>query len=75
MSPRKPDGWTPPDGDTIRAAVKAAGGRKRVARWLGVSEGSVGHWQTGAHPIQWPTWYTLRALVGAARASGPEPTT
>ena len=65
-SPRKPDGWEPPQPEEIRAAVREAGGPTAAARALGLSTATVGHWQTGRHPVNWPCWYMLRQLATAA---------
>ena len=62
MNPSKPDGWAPPQPEDIRAAVREAGGPTAAARALGLSVATVGHWQNGRHPINWPCWYTLLRL-------------
>lgn len=64
LSPICPPGWTPPAGEAVREAIRAAGwSQVGVARALGLGDRTVRQWCSERSAPSWPVWYAVEALL------------
>ena len=71
MTPRCPDGWTPPTAAEVCALLEGRT-QAETAAALGVTVRHVRRWMKGEARVNWPVWYTMSRWVrdGAVDEAG-----